>query len=74
MDTETLYPVGSVAREAGFSPEWIRRLCDRGDLACVRDAAGRRLIPEGALRQFVGRTFEERRLRGRKSAGRGAGG
>lgn len=48
---EFLYPIGPASRFVGFSSEWIRTLCDRGEIACLRDAGGRRLIPESELKR-----------------------
>ncbi len=49
---EVLVPTGLAARRLALSPERIRELCDQGRLAHVRDASGRRLIPEAEIERM----------------------
>lgn len=50
---ELLFTVGLAARRVGLSPERVRAYCNAGRLDHIRDAAGRRLIPETALERFA---------------------
>ena len=49
---ERLFPLSAAGREVGLSKDWLRILCDRGAIACERDATGRRLIPEREIRRL----------------------
>lgn len=58
---EVLHSTGTASRKLELSPERIRQLCDTGELPFVRDAGGRRLITESALRDL-----RERRIRAKE--------
>src|SRR5438128_1383529 len=45
--------VGEAAAMLGVSPDTVRRLADRGEVASVRTAAGRRRIDSAALARFM---------------------
>ncbi|MCL6650296.1 MAG: helix-turn-helix domain-containing protein [Chloroflexi bacterium] len=47
--------VGLAARRLSLSPERVRALCRSGQLKHLRDATGRRLIPEAALAALIRR-------------------
>jgi hypothetical protein len=51
---ETLFPLSAAGREIGMSADWLRILCDRGEVAHERDAIGRRLIPEAEIHRLRG--------------------
>ena len=56
----TLLPIGIAARRAEISDEWLRVLCDRGEVEFLRDASGRRLIREAALEALIARRTAQR--------------
>jgi hypothetical protein len=39
----------------GKSSEWIRKLCDRGDLVCERTIDGERLIDLDSVERYMAR-------------------
>jgi hypothetical protein len=50
-----LLSVGLAARRLSLSSERVRALCRSGQLKHLRDATGRRLIPEAALAALIRR-------------------
>lgn len=61
MHHETLLPTGVAARRLGLSREYVIHLCKSGRLEHIRDASGRRLIPEEKIEEF--RRERERAVR-----------
>jgi hypothetical protein len=49
---EPLYPIGPGSRRSGYSEQWLRELCERGDVEHLRDAGGRRLIPHAEIERL----------------------
>jgi predicted site-specific integrase-resolvase len=49
MEELWLMPTGLAALRLGLSRERVIQLCDEGRLEYIRDASGRRLIPEDAI-------------------------
>jgi len=58
-DTREL-TVAEAARWLGISADWVRKLCDRGDLPHRRIGPGWRLIPETALKEYAQRREKRR--------------
>jgi hypothetical protein len=56
------HTTGTTGRAVGLTDQRIKQLCDAGLLQHIKDQAGRRLIPEDAVR----RLGEERRRLSRK--------
>jgi FAD synthase len=67
MPEQVWHTPSTAGRAAGVTAERIRQLCNEGRLKCVRDALGRRLIPEVALRDLLADREKalERRQQGR---------
>lgn len=63
---DTLLSVGLVARRLSLSSERVRALCRAGQLKHLRDATGRRLIPESAVASLIRRRERQRAAAGRQ--------
>lgn len=60
---DTLLSVGLAARRLSLSSERVRALCRSGQLKHLRDATGRRLIPETSLAELIRRRERQRAAR-----------
>lgn len=45
--------VSQAARKLGLSPDWVRALCNRGELPSYRVGNGWRLIPAAAVEAYA---------------------
>jgi hypothetical protein len=55
MSKPVFHSPASAGRVLNLTPQRIRQLCDDGQLECLRDVAGRRLIPADAVEEFLHR-------------------
>ena len=53
MPKRVLHSPATAGRIVGVTPERIRQLCNAGTLRCVRDAAGRRFIPDSEIEKLI---------------------
>jgi excisionase family DNA binding protein len=51
--TREALSVSQAARKLGVSPDWIRTLCNRGELDSYRVGNGWRLIPAAAIEDYA---------------------
>ena len=50
---DELLTVGDVSHTLHRSAQWVRTLIDRGELDCVKDSRGRRLVPKTSLLRYI---------------------
>jgi hypothetical protein len=63
------HTTGTAGRTVGLSDQRVKQLCDAGLLEHIKDQAGRRLIPEEAVRRLG---EERRRVVRKRRRSRGA--